>query len=249
MEDFRIAWWFLVDVLTVIPGSRLHCRGRFLSAEPYSRRPDVDQWAHPNQVVTIHDLGPLEAPECYSRGFALWYSQLVPALARRTRKILTVSEYCRRRIVESLRVPENKVIVAGEAASSVFLRRSGIEVQRVKERFGIHSPYFLAVGAISPRKNLARLVTAWSQVTDDVAGSESGHRRQRAAAFRGVFDAGQAAPRRAALDLRQRRRIGLSLQRCAGIVVSVALRGIRSANPRSDGQRMSSAHFHLYCHA
>jgi glycosyltransferase involved in cell wall biosynthesis len=127
--------------------------------------------AHPNQVLTIHDLGPLDMPESYSRGFALWYSQLVPALARKTRKIVTVSEYCRRRIVESLRVPENKVIVAGEAASAFFSRRSDAEVQRIKERFEIPASYFLAVGAISPRKNLARLLGAWSRVVDDVDGA------------------------------------------------------------------------------
>ena len=127
--------------------------------------------AHPNQVLTIHDLGPLDTPECYSRGFALWYSQLVPALARKTRKIVTVSEYCRRRIVESLRVPESKVIVAGEAASAVFYRRSDADVERIKERFEIRVPYFLAVGAISPRKNLARLLAAWSQVMGDMDGA------------------------------------------------------------------------------
>jgi len=127
--------------------------------------------AHPNQVLTIHDLGPLDAPESYSRGFALWYSQLVPALARKTRKIVTVSEYCRRRIVESLRVPESKVIVAGEAASTFFFRRSEAEIQRVKERFRISGSYFLAVGAISPRKNLTRLLEAWTRVIGDMDGA------------------------------------------------------------------------------
>ena len=119
---------------------------------------------HANQVLTIHDLGPLDAPESYSRGFALWYSQLVPALARKTRRIVTVSEYCRRRIVESLRVPENKVTVTGEAASACFYKRSNAEVQPIKERFGIRARYFVAIGAVSPRKNLTRLLKAWSSV-------------------------------------------------------------------------------------
>ena len=128
--------------------------------------------AHPNQILTIHDLGPLDTPQSYNRGFALWYSQLVPALARRTRKIVTVSEYCRGRIVELLKVPENKVIVAGEAAGPFFSRRSEAEVVRTKELFGIHGPYFLAVGAISPRKNLSRLLRAWSQVMSDIEGAD-----------------------------------------------------------------------------
>ena len=127
--------------------------------------------SHPNQILTIHDLGPLDTPESYSRGFALWYSQLVPALARKARRIVTVSEYCRRRIVESLKIPESKVIVAGEAASSIFYRRPDTEVQRISERFGIRTPYFLAVGAISLRKNLARVLQAWSRVLGETDGA------------------------------------------------------------------------------
>jgi glycosyltransferase involved in cell wall biosynthesis len=127
--------------------------------------------AHNNHVLTIHDLGPLDTPECYSRGFTLWYSQLVPALAKKARTIVTVSEYCRQRIVESLRVPANKVIVGGEAASSLFFRRAPADVQRIKDRFKIRTPYFLAVGAISPRKNLTRLLAAWSRVTADMDGA------------------------------------------------------------------------------
>ena len=35
----------------------------------------------------------------------------------------------------------------------------------------IRAPYFLAVGAISPRKNLTRLLAAWSRVARDMDGA------------------------------------------------------------------------------
>lgn len=124
--------------------------------------------AHFNQVITIHDLAPLESPEWYSRGFALWYSRLVPALARRVRGIVTVSEFCKQRIVEMLRVDERKVMVAWEAASSVFSPRPTEETQKVLARFGIPEPYFLFVGAVSGRKNLPRLLGAWNHVVDQL---------------------------------------------------------------------------------
>jgi len=127
--------------------------------------------AHLNQVLTIHDLAPLENPEWYSRGFALWYSQLVPALARRVRGIVTVSEFCKQRIVELLRVDEKKVTVAWEAASSTFALRSAEEVHKTLDRFGIQKPYFLFVGAVSGRKNIPRLLSAWSRVVDLLNGA------------------------------------------------------------------------------
>ena len=119
----------------------------------------------------MHDLGPIDTPECYSRGFALWYSQLIPALARTARKIVTVSEYSRNRILEILRVPEKKVVVAGEAVSEIFFPRSDCAIHLVRERFGLRVPYFLAVGAISPRKNLTRLLAAWTRIADQLDGA------------------------------------------------------------------------------
>ncbi len=45
------------------------------------------------QVLTIHDAAHLEHPEWYSRSFSLWYRALLPVLARRVRRVLTVSGY------------------------------------------------------------------------------------------------------------------------------------------------------------
>jgi len=116
---------------------------------------------HPNQTVTIHDLAPLENPECYSRGFALWYSNLLPTLSRRASRILTVSNFCKKRIMELLGVGEERITVTWEAASRVFGVRPQGAVDRVRARHGIHRPYFMFVGAFSGRKNLGRLLRAW----------------------------------------------------------------------------------------
>ena len=124
--------------------------------------------AHPNHVLTIHDLAPLENPNWYGRAFALWYSQLLPVLSRRARKILTVSAFCKRRIVEILRIAEEKITVASEAAGSCFSPRPEWDAQRALEQLGIRSPFFLAVGAVSGRKNLPRLLSAWNRVVDRV---------------------------------------------------------------------------------
>jgi glycosyltransferase involved in cell wall biosynthesis len=124
--------------------------------------------SHGNHVVTIHDLTTLDNPQWYSRGFAMWYAQLLPALARRARKLITVSQFCKRRIMDLLTVPDEKVVVAGEAAAECFQPRPRPEIDRTLQRFGIDSPYFLAVGAISGRKNLPRLLAAWKRVRPEI---------------------------------------------------------------------------------
>ena len=52
-----------------------------------------------NQVVTVHDVAFLDAPEYFSASFRLLYENLVPALMRRVAKVVTVSEFSRQRIV------------------------------------------------------------------------------------------------------------------------------------------------------
>jgi hypothetical protein len=42
------------------------------------------------QVVTIHDTAFLDHAECFSKMFAAWYQWLVPRLARRVARIITV---------------------------------------------------------------------------------------------------------------------------------------------------------------
>jgi glycosyltransferase involved in cell wall biosynthesis len=126
---------------------------------------------HPSHFVIIHDVACLENPQWYSRAFAIWYSQLLPALARRSLKILTVSEFCKRRIIELLHVAENNVVVTGEAASACFSPRPEEEVKRALRRFGLSEPYFLAVGAVSRRKNLSRLLEAWRRAAGELNGA------------------------------------------------------------------------------
>ena len=126
---------------------------------------------HPNQVIVLHDVTVLENPEWYSRAYALWYARLLPALANRVRKIVTVSQFCKTRIIEMLRMPEEKIVVALEAASSCFFPRDDDQILSVTERLGVRRPYFLAVGAISPRKNFRRLTAAWTRTQGKMDGA------------------------------------------------------------------------------
>lgn len=54
-----------------------------------------------NAVTMIHDAQVYLTPESYSRSFRMWYRFVQPQLARRHRKILTVSEFSRRELVRA----------------------------------------------------------------------------------------------------------------------------------------------------
>jgi glycosyltransferase involved in cell wall biosynthesis len=106
-------------------------------------------------ILTIHDLSPWRDPAWHTgadrvRRRTPWLIRL-----RRAQLILTVSEAVRREIVAHFGVSEEKVRAIPLAASELFRPTAQFTPP---ER-----PYFLFVGTLEPRKNLAALVDAWRE--------------------------------------------------------------------------------------
>lgn len=118
-----------------------------------------------SQVVTIHDCAFLDRAECFTPRFATWLQWLVPRLARRVRQILTVSHYSKDRIADICRVPAEKIHVVHNGVDPRFGPASEQEIAAARERFALPPNYVLCVGSLEPRKNLPRLLEAWSQVS------------------------------------------------------------------------------------
>lgn len=120
------------------------------------------------QVVTVHDLAPMDHPESFSPSFALWYRLLVPRLVRRARRVMTVSAFSRARLAALTGVPETAVVVAPGAAEEQFRPPSPRATAAVRDRYGLRGRYLFTLGSLEPRKNLSRLLEAWrrSQLAD-----------------------------------------------------------------------------------
>jgi glycosyltransferase involved in cell wall biosynthesis len=103
-------------------------------------------------VMTIHDLSPWRDRAWHDSAARVrtrtpWLLRL-----RRAKMILTVSEAVRREAVSYFGLPQEKVRAVPLAASRLFAHDSFAKPER---------PYFLFVGTLEPRKNLAMLVDAW----------------------------------------------------------------------------------------
>jgi glycosyltransferase involved in cell wall biosynthesis len=116
------------------------------------------------QVVTIHDCAFVDQPQGFTPAFARWYQCLVPRLARRARRVLTVSNFSKSRICAVCRVPEDKVTVIPNGVDPIWRPAAAEAVAVARGRAGLDAPYVLCVGSLEPRKNLARLLTAWQQL-------------------------------------------------------------------------------------
>jgi glycosyltransferase involved in cell wall biosynthesis len=114
-------------------------------------------------VATVHDLSFEHLPETFKRRSWMQLRLTVRATVRRAAHVIAPSEYTRRDLIETYKLDPQRVTAIPLAASPGFRPVEDIrELERVRARYGIAGEYVLAVGSIQPRKNLARLVRAYS---------------------------------------------------------------------------------------
>lgn len=118
------------------------------------------------QVVTIHDAATLDHPEWFDRKFASWYNVLIPQVAKTAQRIITVSEFSRRRLVDRCGVAAEKIVVTPLGVAEHF-RKPVEDSAAVLERLGVQGKrYFLFVSSLEPRKNARRILDAWATWDD-----------------------------------------------------------------------------------
>jgi glycosyltransferase involved in cell wall biosynthesis len=111
-----------------------------------------------DQVVLIHDAQPWLQPQAYSPAFRAWYRLLLPKLARRARAVLTISDYSRDQLERFGIVPPGKAHVVLNGADHILRLAPDPDTLA---RHGLTSGgYLLALGNLSPHKNLALLMRA-----------------------------------------------------------------------------------------
>jgi glycosyltransferase involved in cell wall biosynthesis len=85
--------------------------------------------------------------------------------ARRAAQIITLSEYSRRDIMETYGIAPERITVTPAAAPESFGPVTDQnELARIRNLYGIEGDYILSVGSIQPRKNLSRLIAAYSSL-------------------------------------------------------------------------------------
>lgn len=113
------------------------------------------------QVVTIHDVIHFQFPRWFGRKFRLWYSFVQSRLATSSRHIITVSEYSKATIIETLGVPEEKVSVVYHGVDDRFDIPAEADLERVRRKYDLPETFIMTLSALEPRKNLDRTVDAW----------------------------------------------------------------------------------------
>ena len=137
---------------------------------PLIRRPCL------KTVVTIHDVGFQKFLEQYqSRWWRLYGGRISNFAARAATHVIAVSESTKRDLVEKLGVASEKIAVVYEGVDHGKFQISNdkFQIKKIKRKYHINGDYLLFVGTIQPRKNLVRLVEAFSNLPHRQAGRDS----------------------------------------------------------------------------
>jgi len=117
-------------------------------------------------VATIHDLSFEHLPKTFKRRSRAQLRLTVRRTAQKAAQILTLSAFSRDDIIETYAVDPERVFVTPPAAPANFAPVTNeTELRRVRTSYGIERDYILALGSIQPRKNLVRLINAYSSLS------------------------------------------------------------------------------------
>lgn len=103
-----------------------------------------------NQIVTIHDAAVFNYPNAFSFAFRSWYKFLMVRLGKTSKKIITVSHFSKGELMQHCKIAEHKLAVTHLGIDHIHRKKAA---EGTKEKYGIKSPYILAVSTMNPYKN------------------------------------------------------------------------------------------------
>lgn len=113
------------------------------------------------QLAVIHDINFYHNPKGLPFFASHYMNYYFPRFAQKAKRVVTVSQFSRTDIAKNFNIDISKIDVAYNGASDKYRPLSEKDIQLVRQDISYGQPYFLFVGALNPRKNVARLIEAY----------------------------------------------------------------------------------------
>jgi len=148
-------WWFEYGIARVLRKEKVDI---FLSPDNYlSLRTKVPT------VMICHDLAHLHYPEQIPALVRRFYNRYVPRYLEHARKVIAVSNFTKQDIIKQYDITPDKVKVIHNACSAHFQPLDTAGIQAIRNQYADRQSYFFYLGAVHPRKNVARMITAFDR--------------------------------------------------------------------------------------
>jgi len=116
-------------------------------------------------VATIMDAYPLIYPKLVSRRLRSFKNMAFKRASHWADHIITISEYSKNDIAHYFELPEERISVIPLGVNRAFFERVPEESKEsVRKKYHLGKNFFLFIGTIQPRKNLAKLIEAYTSL-------------------------------------------------------------------------------------
>ena len=122
------------------------------------------------KVTIIHDMVIYDHPETVRFRTMLYLKLGLSKSVKRADLIITDSYFSKERILKHLKVKEEKIRVIHPCIDyEVFNKKNahkGEKVQQIRKKYSLKEKYMLYLGTLEPRKNIKRLILAYSHLVE-----------------------------------------------------------------------------------
>ncbi|BBB15046.1 glycosyl transferase group 1 [Candidatus Rickettsiella viridis] len=119
------------------------------------------------KICTVHDLSYIHYSEYHPRGRVKFLFRYLPKSVDMADHIITGSDFVRKELIDYFKIPTEKITTVHHGVSFAFRPRQMNEVDKVLNHYGLlGKTYILSVGTLEPRKNLERLLNAFTQLPE-----------------------------------------------------------------------------------
>jgi glycosyltransferase involved in cell wall biosynthesis len=112
-------------------------------------------------IAVIHDISFMHNPKDFPFIIKKYYHHFFPRFAKKANRIVTVSEYSKQDIAKEFNIKPINIDVVYNGSNEIYKPSSNEEITKTKKEYSEDTNYFIFVGALSPRKNVANLLFAF----------------------------------------------------------------------------------------
>ena len=123
-------------------------------------------------VVTVHDLLDYMYRAHTPNGTRrTMHSYMTRQVMHHAARVFAVSNFTKRDVARFFNVPSEKIEVVYNALDETFMRGHSTPAEQamIRGRYQVESPFLLYTGRISPHKNVARIIEAFSALKGELA--------------------------------------------------------------------------------
>jgi glycosyltransferase involved in cell wall biosynthesis len=121
-------------------------------------------------VTTFYDFAPYRAPDLFPRLSTAKIKALYKFMAKKSDRIIAVSQSTKKDVHEFLGYPEKDIAVVHNGIDKRFFEDCSISAEKIRKDYKINGKYILFLGTLEPRKNLTRVLEGFARFKNSYQG-------------------------------------------------------------------------------